>query len=76
MSLSLTELRSQLHEILHEHPDEFWTAYSIWTRLQDRFPEQAERLSEEYGDRAGRHAGSSYSPASYIGCRMIQVTST
>ena len=66
--MELNELRPQLVEILQERPDEFWLAYSVWLRLREHFPEQAERLATEYGgeNTVGEGGDVQYSPASYI----------
>ncbi len=71
--MELDELRPQLLEILQEQPDRYWTTYSIWHRLQQRYPDSARRLEQEYGEGVGEGGGHQYRPTSYISLSLGQV---
>jgi hypothetical protein len=66
--MRLDEIRPQLVSILQERPDEFWLAYTVWLRLNERFPEQAARIAAEYGgfEAVGEGGDVQFGPASYI----------
>lgn len=74
--MELHELRPELLEILREQPDRWWPSYSLWFRLQERFPEQASLLSNEYEGRIGDGGGGpggNYGMVSHISHSLNQV---